>query len=84
MKRQVKFYFEFVAKKKYLRKELTRLFLKSHNFVFVQRKESLARLVNRCLISGSTRIIRKTQLSRQTFRTFLNEKKISGISRNSW
>jgi len=84
MKRQVKFYFEFLAKKKYSRKELTRLFLKSNNLVFVHRKENLARLVNRCLITGSPRVIRQAQLSRQSFRQFINSKKLPGIARYSW
>jgi len=84
MKRQVKFHFEFLAKKKYLRKELTRFFLKANNFVFVQNQESLSRLVNRCLLTGSTRVIQKTKLSRQTFKKYINNGTMAGFKKSSW
>jgi len=84
MKRQVKFYTEFLSKKKFIRKELTRLFFKANNLVFVQQQESLSRVVNRCLLTGSTRIIRQSQLSRQTFKKYINQGQLPAFKKSSW
>jgi len=84
MKRQVKFYFDFLYKQKFERKELTRFFLKANNFIFVNEKESLARLINRCYYTGSPHSLKKVNFSRQTFREFINSKKIPAIQKASW
>jgi ribosomal protein S14 len=84
LKRQVKFYKEFLNLQRFSRKELTRYFFKANNLVFVQQKESLSRLGNRCLITGSTHTLKKFRLSRQTFRSFANSGYLPGVRKASW
>jgi len=83
-KRKVKFYTDLNVLDRYRRIELSRLFFKSNNFVFVNRRASLSRFVNRCLFTGSPRILRQFGLSRQTFRDYFNRGLLPGVRKSSW
>lgn len=83
-KRKVKFYRDFRTTDKYRRIELTRLFLRANNLVFIQRRASLSRIVNRCQLTGSTRTLSYFGLSRQMFRDYFNRGFLPGVRKSSW
>jgi len=85
MKRSLKFNKNRIVLLAYKRMELSKYFMQANNLVYAQRRGSLTKLVNRCLLTGSSRsYLSDFGMSRQTFRHYANKGYLPGVRKSSW